>query len=202
MSYRIARLMTRAAKARSIKPHLWKKKQQWRFVDETSPLHPAPQSDRWVVLLVEPRMEKKAAEELRNAGFTAWYPQTVEMRTNQQRMFRRKFNEPLFPRYVFASGYGYSLGMVDCKHISMVVGTISQKDMDDLSGRQTCGEFVAKVAGHGFARGEQVKVKEGPFGGLHGIVEKTTRDRVSILMNILGRSTEISVDASVIELAA
>jgi transcription antitermination factor NusG len=201
MSYRIARLMTRAAKARTIRPHLWKKK-QWRFIDETSPLQPAPQAGVWHVLLVEPRMEKKAAEALREAGYTAWYPQTVEMRTNQQRMLRRKFNEPLFQRYVFVTGQGYRLGMVDCKHVSMVVGKISQKDINDLSGRQAGGEFVAKVAGHGFAKGEHVKVKEGPFGGLDGIVEKTTRDRVSILMNILGRSTEISVDASVIEMAA
>ena len=40
----------------------------WRDVDETRPLLPAPEAPRWSALIVEPRMEAKAASALQEAG--------------------------------------------------------------------------------------------------------------------------------------
>lgn len=204
MTYRIARLMTRAAKARIKRPELWRpKKKQWRLIDDTTPLTAAPDADRWAVLLVEPRAETKAAEALREAGYEAWYPQTVEMRTFQERMIRHRFNLPLFPRYVFAAYIGRAkTGMADCKHVSRIVGYVPQILMDNLSGRQTGGEFITKDAGHGFAKGDAVRVKDGPFSDLNGIIGKVGPSRVSVLISLFGSVRAIEMDAKILEVAA
>jgi len=94
------------AKARQKRPELWvAKAKPVREIDDTEPLEPAPQATGWVVLMVEPRMEAKAATALRDAGYVAWYPQTVEeIRTERRgQKTRRKVNRPLFPRYLFAA---------------------------------------------------------------------------------------------------
>ncbi|MFN6950965.1 MAG: transcription termination/antitermination protein NusG [Albidovulum sp.] len=101
MKTRLNRMM---AKSRQKRPELWvAKAKQWRDIDETVPLDPAPAASGWVVLMVEPRMEVKAAAALRDAGYVAWYPQTVEETKNEKRKVRRKVNRPLFPRYLFAA---------------------------------------------------------------------------------------------------
>lgn len=111
------RLTRRAAKARQKNPHKWltdylgrkhprepkAKPKEWREVDETKPLLAAPAASGWVVLMVEPRMEGKASEALRDAGYVAWHPQTVEITQDTRRKVRRKVNRPLFPRYLFAA---------------------------------------------------------------------------------------------------
>lgn len=202
MSYRMARLMTRAAKARTKRPQLWKTKPQWRFIDETAPLEVAPHAVGWAVLQVAPRMEKKAAEDLRDAGYLVWYPQTIQMRTNQQRMTRRKFNEPLFPRYIFASqDRPTSLGMLDCKHVSRIIGVVPQCLMDDLSARQRGGEFIAKKAAP-FVKGERVQVTEGVFSSFDGIIAKVGRDRASVLLSIFGRPTLVEFELGQLQEAA
>lgn len=101
MKTRLNRMM---AKSRQKRPELWvAKAKQWRDIDETKPLEPAPAASGWVVLMVEPRMEGKAATALKDAGYVAWFPQTIEETKNEKRKVRRKVNRPLFPRYLFAA---------------------------------------------------------------------------------------------------
>jgi len=115
-----SKLARRAAKNRLKNPHKWlsdyigerhgkqsktKAKPEWREVDETTALEPAPTASGWVVLMVEPRMEAKAATALRDAGYVGWFPQTVEEIKTERRgqRIKRKVNRPLFPRYLFAA---------------------------------------------------------------------------------------------------
>lgn len=86
-------------------PRTWRDQsgRQWRDIDQTTPLLAAPDAAAWSALIVAPRMESDAARALREAGYLAWYPQTVETVTSQHRRTRTKVNRPLFPRYVFAA---------------------------------------------------------------------------------------------------
>lgn len=204
-----------AAKKRGQSPHKWvaeylsdrhkreqkPKEREWRDIDETSVLAEAPAARGWVVLMVEPRLEAKAASALREAGYVAWYPQTVETVVNTARRTRRKVNRPLFPRYVFAASFG-RIGMGDCDHVSAIVGPVSQALVANLSDRQAQGEFEAKApAPVQFGKGATVRITDGPFASFDGIVHKSARDRVEVLVGIFGRPTLVRLEPQQVEAA-
>ena len=227
MKTRLNRMM---AKSRQKRPELWvAKAKAWRDIDETKPLEPAPVASGWVVLMVEPRMEGKAATALRDAGYVAWFPQTVEETKNEKRKVRRKVNRPLFPRYLFAGapvaagwlsegdGYGGSgnpalkalarlcgpaIGMGDCDHVTVIVGPVPSALLANLSDRQCEGEFVKRdTAPRQFGPGTAVRVTEGAWSSFDGIVERSVKDRVRILTEAFGRKTPIVVDIDQVEAA-
>lgn len=221
MKTRLNRMM---AKSRQKRPELWvAKAKAWRDIDETKPLEPAPAASGWVVLMVEPRMEGKAATALRDAGYVAWYPQTVEETKNEKRKVRRKVNRPLFPRYLFAGapvaagwlsdgdGYGGSgnpaikalarlcgpaIGMGDCDHVTVIVGPVPSALLANLSDRQCEGEFEQREIISQFGKNSRVRITEGPFAGLDGIVHRSKGRRVEVLMSFLGSERRIPLDAS------
>jgi transcriptional antiterminator NusG len=205
------------------------KPKEWRQVDETTPLEPAPAATGWVVLMVEPRMEAKAATALRDAGYVAWFPQTVEETKDDRRKIRRKVNRPLFPRYLFAGaaapagwlsdgdGYGDAgnaglralsrlcgpaIGMGDCDHVSAIIGPVPAALLADLSSRQGDGEFV-KDDGKAkqFGPGAAVRVTDGAWAAFQGIVERHAKDRIRILLDIFGRPTPVEVGIEQVEAA-
>ena len=212
------------AKSRQKRPELWvAKAKAWRDIDETKPLEPAPVASGWVVLMVEPRMEGKAATALRDAGYVAWFPQTVEETKNEKRKVRRKVNRPLFPRYLFAGaplaggwlsegdGYGDrsnpalralsrlcgpAIGMGDCDHVTVIVGPVPSALLANLSDRQCEGEFEQREIISQFGKNSRVRVTEGPFAGLDGIVHRSQGRRVEVLMSFLGSERRIPLDAS------
>jgi transcription antitermination factor NusG len=47
-----------------------------------------------------------------------------------------------------------------------------------------------------------VRVEEGPFSQFSGIVQRTTRERVWILLNLFGRSSEVPFTRDQVELVA
>lgn len=218
------RLNRMIAKSRQKRPDLWvAKAKQWRYIDETKPLEPAPVASGWVVLMVEPRMEGKAATALRDAGYVAWFPQTVEETKNEKRKVRRKVNRPLFPRYLFAAvpvaagwlsegdGYGGSgnpalkalarlcgpaIGMGDCDHVTVIVGPVPSALLANLSDRQCEGEFEQREIISQFGKNSRVRITEGPFAGLDGIVHRSQGRRVEVLMSFLGSERRIPLDAS------
>jgi transcription antitermination factor NusG len=51
-------------------------------------------------------------------------------------------------------------------------------------------------------RADHVKVEEGPFVGFSGIVQRTTRERVWILLNLFGRQSEVPFTRDQVELIA
>lgn len=200
-------------------PRTWRDHngRQWRDLDETSSLTAAPEASAWLALIVAPSMEEAAAEALRDAGYIAWYPQTVETVTRQWRRVRVKVNRPLFPRYVFAAAaeatggvskvvgmggsghttkgvHGPSLGMLDCDHVVRIVGAVGPGLMADLSRRQAGGEFVADLRQSLYRRGSRVRIVDGPFQGLDGIVHRAEGERVEVLVGMLGQQVRVAME--------
>lgn len=208
------KLTRRATKARQKNPHKWiadyvsdrhhreprPKAKDWRDIDETKALAEAPDARGWVVLMVEPRLEAKAVTALREAGYAAWFPQTVETVVNNARRTRRKVNRPLFPRYVFAASFG-RIGMGDCDHVSAIVGPVPQALVANLSDRQAQGEFEQREVISQFGKGTRIRINDGPFSGLDGIVHRSDGRRVEVLMSFLGAERAIPLDVSQVEAA-
>lgn len=238
------KLTRRMAKARQKNPRHWvaeyldqrhgkqakSKPKPELELDETVPLEPAPAATGWVVLMVEPRMEGKAATALKDAGYVAWYPQTVEELRSERRgqRIRRKVNRPLFPRYLFAGataaggwisegdGYGCggnpslralsrlcgpAIGMGDCDHVSAIIGPVPAALLANLSDRQTEGEFEQKATISQFGKSTRVRITEGPFAGLDGIVHRSDGRRIEVLLTFLGAPTKATISAGQVEAA-
>jgi len=227
---RINRLMLEGARRQTVMAKtLWNaKKRVWKHIDETRPLVEPAKVERWAVLQVAPRMEAKAAEALRDAGYHAWYPQLVKATENRTLWVRRKFNEPLFVRYVFAAAgsvaeanrmssaedwahkveKGFSgrlsrsaLGMSDCEHVTRIVGYVTHDLLANLAKRQTGGEFVVSDKRVAFRAGQKVRANDGPFRGFDGIVQKSERDRVSVLIRFFGVERPVEFEAQQVEAA-
>jgi transcription antitermination factor NusG len=198
MKTKLARLY---AKSRQKRPELWvAKAKAWRDIDETEPLHPAPKAFGWVVLMVEPRMELKAATALTEAGYVAWFPQTVEVVKSEKRKLRRRVNRPLFARYLFAAHRG-RIGMADCDHVSAIIGEVPQALIDNLSARQGLGEFEATEPARTFGKGSRVRITDGPFSGFDGIVHQAAKERVDVLLTLFGREQPVRFEAGQVEAA-
>lgn len=194
--------MMRSKPARTSQRHLHvATSKAWRDVDETRPLLPAPPAARWSALIVEPRMEAKAATALREAGHIVWYPQTVETVARQHLRLRIKVNRPLFPRYVFAAAGRARKGMLDCDHVVRIVGVVGPALMAELSRRQAGGEFVTELRQSLYRRGARVRIIDGPFQGLDGIVHRGEAERIDVLVGMLGQQVSVRIDTDQVRAA-
>ncbi|MCA0318213.1 MAG: hypothetical protein LCH88_09105 [Proteobacteria bacterium] len=179
----------------------------FKVLDATKPLRAAPEAREWLVAMVEPRAEEKAATALREAGYLAWYPQMTCWISSARLRTRTKVNRPLFPRYVFVALQAHARKAIkDCDHVAGIVGSgrvfARPSLLATLSRRQRLGEFDMGLGETLFARGDVVTVAEGVASGLHGVVLKAEADRVKVLMDLLGSKRPIDMPASALRKVA
>jgi transcriptional antiterminator RfaH len=162
---------------------------------------------RWYVVQTRTHAERRALEHLGNQGFEAWLPEYMKRRRHARRTdwVRR----PLFPNYLFvhldleAERWRSVLGTVGV--VGLVGGNLAPTPLPD----QVIATIRARVDGDGlvamdsaasFKPGDAVKVAEGPFADLEGIfVDLADRDRVAILLRLLGREVKVTVRADQLE---
>lgn len=156
---------------------------------------------RWYAAYTQAQAETRAAQELRQQGFDAFLPLCRRLRRHARRT--ETVLRPLFPRYLF-------LAMdVECQRWRSVNGTrgvaqlVRQGDrpapipsgiIETLRARaDPCGAVPLDSLAL-FERGQLVTVTAGPFAGHTGHYETLTADeRVVILVELLGRSVEVTV---------
>jgi transcription antitermination factor NusG len=174
-----------------------------KIVDKTRPLDPAPGFSHWRVVTVAPRMEDKAAQSIREAGWVVWYPQLTCWISSARTRTKAKVNRPLFPRYVFVAGAGnQSLG--SCDHVGYLLpapaSDISSRALhrliQNLSDRQQAGEFDATIEPPAFEQGEAVTLTEGPFRDFTAIIAKDEGERCRILVEFMGKVHKLRVATS------
>lgn len=119
--------------------------------------------------------------------------------------------EPLFPSYVFAR---FQIAP-QTWHVVRWTPGVRRILGEDGWPTEVPPELIAaiqdRVAPLGFVRiglqmsqGDRVRVKSGPFAGLEGIFERPTtrRDRVRVLLEILGRVTPLELEVFELERVA
>ena len=155
----------------------------------------------WYVIHTKPRQESLAMENLQRQGYTTYCPQITI--SKHRRNAWHQVTEPLFPRYIFIeltegeddfgpirSTLGVSnmlrFGGKPATISNGIIETLQQQERD--SAEHTNPELPVKP-------GDRVRVMDGPFAGLEGIFQNTSKDaRVIILMELLGRENRVSVD--------
>jgi len=142
-------------------------------------------------------------EALAGRGIEAYCPRILEPPRHRH---APRGPVPLFPSYVFARcllperylAVHYCTGAVGVVRFGEEVAVLDDAIVEAL--RQREGErgylVVQEVRRHP-ARGEAVRIVEGPLAGLSGVVQRYLpgRDRVRLLLSVLRGVREVEVDA-------
>jgi transcriptional antiterminator RfaH len=111
--------------------------------------------------------------------------------------------ESLFPNYLFARfDWRSSLrlihhtgGVAGIVHFGSRWPTIPESTIDDL--RAAIGEDQLRIVDDSLDVGQEVRISGGAFDGLEGVITRLVpaRQRVSVLLDFLGRQTAVEVRA-------
>jgi len=156
----------------------------------------------WYLVHTQAFAEMKAASHLRRQGFSIYLPRYLKRRSHARRV--ETIAAPLFPRYMFV--------VVDqmtqrWRSIHSTVGVnhlVCNGDEPAIVPPGIISELRAREDEHGFIRldigsqfkpGDKVRVVDGAFHDCLGIFERVTdRERVAILLDLLGRKVRVVLD--------
>ena len=156
---------------------------------------------QWYAVFSKPRQEAVAEVNLARQGFEVWLPKIQHSRHRAGRWV--KLVEPLFPRYLFIrlrrgeddfSPIRSTRGVSGLVRVGMQPATIPQAVLDRLQASvdQRTGLLVPRAMA--LEPGDRVEVVEGPCRGLEGIFQaRSGADRVTILLDILGRANRVNL---------
>lgn len=164
----------------------------------------------WHVAYTKPRAEQATTEKLQAEGAGVWCPMVVETMANRQ-----KRHVLLFPRYVLLQltgervRWGHVIRNAGGEELASVITSPSGRAL--VVPDQAIAELVAQAGKDGIfrpppareiSRRDHVRVLDGPFTSFSGIVNRTAKDRVWCLLSIFGRSSEVELKRSAVELVA
>ena len=164
---------------------------------------------RWYVVQTQVNREAKAAQNLLRQGYDIYLPRYLKRRRHARKVdFTAK---PLFPRYMFVaidiatqrwrsiqSTFGVSRLVSNGDDPAMVPEGV----VHALKAREDDKGFVRLDVKPSFVAGDKVRVLAGAFmdsaGLFNGLAD---HDRVSILLDMLGRKVRVLLDADMVAAA-
>jgi transcriptional antiterminator RfaH len=161
---------------------------------------------RWYVVQTQVNCEAKAAENLRRQGYEAYLPRYLKRRRHARKVdFTAK---PLFPRYMFVA---IDVATQRWRSIQSTFGVSRLVTNGDepaalpegvvraLKAREDASGFVKLDARPAFAPGDKVRVLAGAFMDNAGLFNgMADHDRVSILLDMLGRKVRVLLAADLV----
>ena len=163
----------------------------------------------WYVVQTQPHCENKAIAHLERQGFGTYLPRYLKRRRHARRV--EIVPAPLFPRYLFIE---IDMGTQRWRSIYSTIGVsrlvcagetplpVNQQILATLRDREDDAGFVRLERGPRFRVGEKVQILDGVFADCLGLYEGISDcDRVSVLLDLLGRKVRVVVDADAITAA-
>lgn len=164
----------------------------------------------WLIATTKPRQEYRARQNLAQQGMRPWLPLCIVQRTIRRHQVT--IPEPLFPGYIFIEVDD----LAGCSAINNTRGI--SRLLSDKDGRPSIvsPQVIASVRamlpndgpldmrsphGHPWRRNQTLRVLSGPFESLSGLCTAISRDRVTILLDLLGRGVQISLPSSAVTAA-
>ncbi|MET3839626.1 transcriptional activator RfaH [Bradyrhizobium sp. OAE829] len=163
----------------------------------------------WYVVQTQVNAEAKAARNLIRQGFEIYLPRYLKRRSHARKI--DKVAAPLFPRYMFVqmdiatqrwrsvqSTYGVSNLVQNGSDPAAVAAQVihALKAREDASGYVTLDQRAK------FAIGDKVRVLAGVFAENLGLFDgMADRDRIAILLELLGRKVRVSLEADLVAAA-
>ena len=157
---------------------------------------------RWYVVQTQSHAEGKATAHLTRQGFEAYLPRYLKRRRHARRV--ETVAAPLFPRYLFIS---IDMAAQRWRSISSTMGVsrlvcngdqpaaVAEGVISALKGREGADGLVRLDPPPRFMQGDQVRIVDGVFSACLGLFEgMADRDRVAVLLDLLGRKVRVVVD--------
>ena len=163
-------------------------------------------SSRWYVVQTQVNGETKAEQNLLRQGYEIYLPRYLKRRRHARKVdFVAK---PLFPRYLFVTIDMATQRWRSIQSTSGVSHLVTNGDepavvpegvVRALKMREDAKGFVGLNAAPSFAPGDKVRVLGGAFMDNAGLFNgMADHDRVSILLEMLGRQVRVVLDADLV----
>ena len=159
---------------------------------------------RWYVIRAKLRKETVVERRIGDLGLEVFLPWLRSRRRVGSRY--QWVLSPLFPGYLFCrldlmlSGKAarYAPGVKDFVKFGNRIAEVGEEVIKAI--RDRCPEGVAEFKPRPYRAGEPVLIREGPFAGLGAIFERemTGSERVTILLELLGRQTRLVLSSEMI----
>ncbi len=173
---------------------------------------PAVDMTRWYLAFSKPKQEELARQQLANQGFEAYLPlfKKVGKPRGTHAVSGLIVREPMFPRYVFfkpgvstqsISAARSTRGVTSLVSFGFVPATVSDDLVDAIRALELEREQADLAQISPFQPGTRVRLRERGLQCLEGLVVAVSTKRVTLLLEILGREKELSVEHSQLELA-
>lgn len=165
-----------------------------------------PGERTWYLVYCKPRQESVARENLLRQGYETYLP---VMRDARRRKGRRvTLIAPMFPRYLFIhlnrqtdnwAPVRSTLGVVSIVRFGRMAARVPDELVKLLRSRED-QQGIQILPVEEYKPGSRVRITQGGFAGYEGIFQAATgRDRVTVLLNVLGRKARTTVDSASIE---
>jgi transcriptional antiterminator RfaH len=164
---------------------------------------------RWYVVQTHVHAETKAVLNLDRQGYATYLPRYLKRRRHARRI--ETVAAPLFPRYLFVA---IDLAAQRWRSIQSTIGvthlvrngdepaTVPHGVIEQLRGREDERGFITLDTRPRFARGDKIRVIDGAFDACIGLFEgMADRERVAILLDLLGRKVRVVLDGESIAAA-
>lgn len=164
---------------------------------------------RWFVAHTHPHAEAKAMAHLNRQGFQIYFPRYLKRRRHARRI--ETVAAPLFPRYLFVA---IDLNIHRWRSICSTVGVsrlvcngddptpVPEGVVETLRTREDAGGFIKLDCRPRFCAGDRVRVLDGAFSSCLGLFEgMAERERIAILLDLLGRKVRVVLDADLVAAA-
>ena len=163
----------------------------------------------WHVVHSHVHAEAKAQIHLVRQGFQTYLPRYLKRRRHARRV--DIVGAPLYPGYLFVAfdplvqqwrSIRSTVGVAQLLCNGELPRTIDGAIIDGLKGREDEQGFIRLARRAPFASGDKVRVRDGIFNDCLGLFENMTdRERVVILLDLLGRKVRVTLDEEFIAAA-
>jgi transcriptional antiterminator RfaH len=160
----------------------------------------------WYLVYCKPRQEAVARKNLERQGYETYLPLTRELR--RRRGVRISAIGPMFPRYLFVhldrktdnwAPIRSTLGVVSLVRFGQAAARVPDDLIAALRAREDA-QGIQRLPPAAYKPGGRVRLTQGSLAGYEGIFQAVTgRDRVAVLLDILGRRARTVVDSGAIE---
>lgn len=146
-----------------------------------------------------------------------YLPVTAKIQRTGGRQGREAVIErPLFPRYLFVASYELAFKFFNLRSVKGVESVVSCEGrpmpiphgvIKAIMARESTGEFdftrPQTLEDMGLSTGDQMRMKNGAFGGIVGIIKALMpKQQAKVMLNILGKDVELNIALAELEKVA
>ncbi|MFM6985557.1 MAG: transcription termination/antitermination NusG family protein [Hydrogenophaga sp.] len=176
----------------------------WHPLPGVTTGHEPQLASHWYLAYSKPRQEQQAVQQLVNQGYSAYAPLCpVRRKPGQARPANGVVAvEPMFPRYVFLRPGRPAQGLAPVRNtrgISCLVSfgagpvVVPPQVIEEVKAAEQLARQQNPLGLETLAVGSTVRMADGRLNALQGLVTAVAGDRVSLLLNILGRDHTVTV---------